>query len=85
MTLPILPHYMKSGEEMLLILIHLSVLTVIGLFVISLHNGLVRSRNEVKNVGSAIDVQLKRRHDLIPGIILQKSVVLPLSSFNFIS
>jgi Uncharacterized conserved protein len=54
---------------MLLILIYLSVLAVVGLFVISLYNGLVRSRNEVKNAWSAIDVQLKRRHDLIPNFI----------------
>jgi LemA protein len=54
---------------MLLILIYLSVLAVVGLFVISLYNGLVRGHNEVKNAWSAIDVQLKRRHDLIPNII----------------
>ena len=81
---PILLHYMRSGGEMLLILICLSVLAVVGLFVISLYNGLVCDRNEVKNARSAIDVQLKRRHDLIPGVILQKSVLLPISNFNFI-
>lgn len=54
---------------MLLILIYLIVLAVISLFVIILYNGLVRGRNEVKNAWSAIDVQLKRRHDLIPNVI----------------
>ncbi len=54
---------------MLLILIYLSVLAVVGLLVISLYNSLVRGRNEVKNAWSAIDVQLKRRHDLIPNVI----------------
>jgi hypothetical protein len=38
---------------MLLIIIYLSVLAVVGLFVISLYNGLVRGRNEVKNTRSA--------------------------------
>ena len=54
---------------MLLILICSSVLIVIGFFVISLYNRLIRGRNEVKNAWSAIDVQLKRRHDLIPNLI----------------
>jgi LemA protein len=54
---------------MLLTLIGLIVFAVVSLSVISLYNGLVRSRNDVKNAWSAIDVQLKRRHDLIPNII----------------
>jgi LemA protein len=32
-------------------------------------NGLVRSRNRVKEAWSDIDVQLKRRHDLIPNLV----------------
>ena len=54
---------------MLLIPICLSLLIVIGFFAINLYNRLVRGRNEVKNAWSAIDVQLKRRHDLIPNLI----------------
>jgi len=33
------------------------------------YNGLVRKRQEVKNAWSQIDVQLKRRHDLIPNLV----------------
>jgi LemA protein len=33
------------------------------------YNGLVRFRNEVKNAWAQIDVQLKRRHDLIPNLV----------------
>ena len=33
------------------------------------YNGLVRARNLVKNAWSQIDVQLKRRHDLIPNLV----------------
>ena len=44
-------------------------LVVAGIFVMILYNGLVGARNEVKNAWSAIDVQLKRRHDLIPNLI----------------
>src|SRR2546429_7360829 len=32
-------------------------------------NGLVRRRNQVDNAWSQIDVQLKRRHDLIPNLV----------------
>lgn len=48
------------------------VLVVIALFVIGLivmYNGLVRLRNQTKNAWSQIDVQLKRRHDLIPNLV----------------
>jgi len=39
------------------------------LFVISAYNLLVRLRNQVDNSWSQIDVQLKRRHDLIPNLV----------------
>jgi len=47
------------------------VLILVGLvvWVIGLYNGLVRLRNAVKNAWSQIDVQLKRRHDLIPNLV----------------
>jgi LemA protein len=37
--------------------------------VMGMYNGLVRSRNEVRNSWGQIDVQLKRRHDLIPNLV----------------
>ena len=39
------------------------------LFVIGIYNALIKLRNQVKNAWSQIDVQLKRRHDLIPNLI----------------
>ncbi len=48
----------------LLLLVLLFVFWVIGLY-----NGLVRLRNQVKNAWAQIDVQLKRRHDLIPNLV----------------
>ncbi len=51
----------------LLILIGLVVLIVLWLVVA--YNGLVRLRNQLENAWAQIDVQLKRRHDLIPNLI----------------
>lgn len=45
------------------------ILVVLGLFLIVLYNGLVQSRNQVRNAYSQIDVQLKRRYDLIPNLV----------------
>lgn len=36
---------------------------------VSIYNGLVRARNAYKNAFAQIDVQLKRRHDLIPNLV----------------
>ena len=38
-------------------------------FVIGIYNSLIRLRNQVDNSWSQIDVQLKRRHDLIPNLV----------------
>lgn len=47
----------------------LVVVVGIVLYFISIYNGLVRHRNEKDNGWSQIDVQLKRRHDLIPNLV----------------
>lgn len=53
----------------------ITVWVIIGIIVILLiifvatHNGLVGLRNQTKNAWAQIDVQLKRRHDLIPNLI----------------
>lgn len=44
------------------------VVILIILFIVT-YNRLVRLRNQVKNAWAQIDVQLKRRHDLIPNLI----------------
>jgi LemA protein len=44
-------------------------LVFLAIMAMILYNGLVGARNEVKNGWSSIDVQLKRRHDLIPNLI----------------
>jgi LemA protein len=45
------------------------VLVLGGLYVVGIYNGLVKLRNMFKNALSQIDVQLKRRHDLIPNLV----------------
>jgi LemA protein len=42
---------------------------LVALVVVVLYNSLVGLRNQVKNAWAQIDVQLKRRHDLIPNLI----------------
>jgi LemA protein len=52
--------------ELLIVLIIIVVLVVI---VAGIYNGLVRARNRVDEAWAQIDVQLKRRHDLIPNLV----------------
>jgi LemA protein len=49
--------------------IAIGVIAVVGLSIIGLYNGLISSRNNVKQSWSGIDVQLKRRSDLIPNLV----------------
>ena len=45
------------------------VFVLIGLYLVMLYNGLVQKRNRVDNAWAQIDVQLRRRRDLIPNIV----------------
>lgn len=59
---------MLTGATLFLIpLLGLGLLLVV--LAIGIYNGLVRLRNKCKNAWSQIDVQLKRRHDLIPNLV----------------
>ena len=51
----------------LIIVIVIVVLLALGLW--GLFNGLVRKRNRTQEAWSEIDVELKRRHDLIPNLV----------------
>ena len=50
-------------------LIVVGVLALAAMYVVGIYNGLVRRRNEKDNAWSQIDVQLKRRYDLIPNLV----------------
>jgi len=47
----------------------LGVVVVVALWIVGVYNGLITLRNRVKEAWSDIDVQLKRRHDLIPNLV----------------
>jgi LemA protein len=54
---------------MLAVWIILGIVAVLLIAFIATYNGLVRRRNQVKNAWAQIDVQLKRRYDLIPNLM----------------
>lgn len=47
----------------------LAILGLILVWLILIYNGLISLRNDVQNAWKQIDVQLKRRHDLIPNLV----------------
>ncbi|HEY7752943.1 MAG TPA: LemA family protein, partial [Steroidobacteraceae bacterium] len=47
----------------------LGIIVLLVLFVVGIYNGLVTARNAYKNAFAQIDVQLTRRHDLIPNLV----------------
>jgi LemA protein len=49
--------------------IPLAIIVAVVVFVVSLYNRLVTLRNRIKNAFAQIDVQLTRRHDLIPNLV----------------
>lgn len=51
------------------LIILLVIIVAAVLFVVGIYNGLVTSRNGYKNAFAQIDVQLQRRHDLIPNLV----------------
>ena len=51
------------------LIVVLAVLAVVAFAVIGIYNGLVRLNVQAANAWSDIDVQLKRRHDLIPNVV----------------
>jgi LemA protein len=53
----------------IVLIVVLAVLFLVIAFIWATYNGLVRLRNQVKNAWAQIDVQLKRRHDLIPNLM----------------
>jgi LemA protein len=47
----------------------IAIVVLLGLFVVVLYNRLVRLRNRTENAWAQVDVQLRRRYDLIPNLV----------------
>ena len=54
---------------MIAVIVLIVIVVVIVAVLAGMYNGLVKRRNQVDNSWSQIDVQLKRRHDLIPNLV----------------
>jgi LemA protein len=54
---------------LIVLLVLAAVILVLGLWVTGIYNSLVALRNRFKNAFAQIDVQLKRRYDLIPNLV----------------
>ncbi len=50
-------------------MIVLIIIAVLAVAIIGMYNGLVTKRNQVENAFAGIDVQLKKRYDLIPNLV----------------
>jgi LemA protein len=51
------------------VLVILAIIVALAFGVVGIYNGLVKARNAYKNAFAQIDVQLTRRHDLIPNLV----------------
>ncbi|MEE2674951.1 MAG: LemA family protein [Myxococcota bacterium] len=51
------------------VLVVLGILVVIAVWAVGIYNGLVRLKNRYQNAFAQIEVQLKRRYDLIPNLV----------------
>jgi LemA protein len=60
---------LETGEEIPMVLIPVVVLVVILVVLVMIYNGLVQLRIRSESAWSDIDVQLKRRHDLVPNLV----------------
>lgn len=53
----------------ILIVVLVVIILIVGFFLVATYNRLVRLRERVRNAFAQIDVQLERRHDLIPNLV----------------
>ena len=54
---------------MAIVLILIGLIVLVGVIYILMRNSIIASRNRVDEAWSGIDVQLKRRHDLVPNLV----------------
>lgn len=57
------------SSTLIIVLVVVVVVVILAAVIIGMYNGLVRKRLRVDEAWAQIDVQLKRRHDLIPNLV----------------
>lgn len=60
---------LTTGGFNMSFLVILAILIILIFMIIGIYNGLIALKNQVKNAYAQIEVQLKRRHDLIPNLV----------------
>ena len=60
---------MASSPVVVALVAAVTILAVVGIWLMAVYNGLVTRRVRVQNAFSQIDVQLRRRHDLVPNLV----------------
>jgi len=64
-----LPLFADISQNTIILLVVAGVAAFVFVYFVSIYNGLVGLRNRFKNAFAQIDVQLKRRYDLIPNLV----------------
>jgi LemA protein len=60
---------LRKGETVIAVIIVIAIIVLLVLASVGAYNGIVRQRNQVDNGWAQIEVQLKRRADLIPNLV----------------
>lgn len=61
--------YIMGSAIVIILVVLVGLAVLVGLFLVVQYNGLVKLRNRFRNAFAQIDVQLKRRYDLIPNLV----------------
>jgi LemA protein len=65
----LLPSAVSYDHPVVIVLIVVGLIVLVGLIYVLVRNSIISARNRVDEAWSGIDVQLKRRHDLIPNLV----------------
>ena len=57
------------SSGLIVAIVVIAIVVILAFVLVAMYNGLVRKRNRAENAWAQVDVQLKRRHDLIPNLV----------------
>jgi LemA protein len=57
------------SSGLIVAIVVIAIVVILAFVLVGMYNGLVRKRNRSENAWAQVDVQLKRRHDLIPNLV----------------